>query len=319
MTVWKTMCSPNSCSQPKITVIGSINMDLVIRCHHLPAPGQTILANSSSEICGGKGANQAVAAARAGGVVTMIGRVGDDAFANRLVANLQDVGIQAEHVLRTDHCASGLAVVAVEDSGQNSIMVVPGANGRVSVADIENARSEIEASDVVLLQLEIPIAAVVAAIRIAKQAGVRVILDPAPALDVWPESFFQADLMCPNESEAAAFFGHPIENVVQAEAAARTIHARGAKNVAITLGDQGTLLFDGQQTHLVSPYEIIAVDSTAAGDAFAGALAVYWAEKNNLLDAVRFGNAAGALAASRQGAQPSLASRYEIDKLWSSK
>lgn len=306
-------------SRPKIAVIGSINMDLVIRCHNLPASGQTILANSSAEICGGKGANQAVAAARAGGDVTMIGRVGDDAFADRLVANLQNAEIQTAHVLRTDDCASGVAVVAVEDSGQNSIMVVPGSNGRVSVDDIENARSVIESSAVVLLQLEIPIDAVEEAIRIAKNANVRVILDPAPAPDVWSESLFHADLLCPNESEAAAFVGIPVENMEQAEAAARAMHAEGAANVAITLGDQGTLLFDGQQTHLVSPFPINAVDSTAAGDAFAGALAVHWAEQNSLLDAVRFGNAAGALSASRQGAQPSMGSRSEIEKLRSTK
>jgi ribokinase len=305
-------------SRPKIAVIGSMNMDLVVCCRNLPAPGQTILANSSSEICGGKGANQAVAAARAGGDVTMIGRVGDDAFASRLVANLQDSGIRTEYVLCTKDCASGLAVVAVEDSGQNSIMVVPGSNGQVCVDDIENARSVIESSSVVLLQLEIPIAAVEATIRLAKDAGVRVILDPAPAPDAWPDSLFQADLLCPNESEAAAFLGRPVENVEQAEVAARAFHAKGAANVAITLGDQGTLLFDGQQAHLVSPYTINAVDSTAAGDAFAGALAVYWAEHNNLVDAVRFGNAAGALSASRRGAQPSMGSRNEIERLWSS-
>ncbi len=126
-------------ARPQITVIGSINMDLVVRCGTLPTPGQTLLAESATEICGGKGANQAVAAARAGGQVTMIGRVGDDAFADRLVANLEEAQIQPEHVLRTGNCASGLAVIAVENSGQNSILVVPGANGRVSVDDIENA------------------------------------------------------------------------------------------------------------------------------------------------------------------------------------
>lgn len=293
-------------------------MDLVIRCQCLPAPGQTMLAHSSSEICGGKGANQAVAASRAGGAVTMIGRVGDDTFANRLVANLKDAGIQSEHVLRTNNCASGIAVVAVEDSGQNSIMVVPGSNARVSVDDIENARSVIESSSVVLLQLEIPVAAVEAAIRITRNAGVRVILDPAPAPDVWPDSFFEVDLLCPNESEAATFFGSPVKTVEQAEAAARAMNAKGAANVAITLGEKGTLLFDGQKVHFVSPYPIIAVDSTAAGDAFAGALAVYWAEHHNLIDAVRFGNAAGALSASRRGAQPSMGSRHEIETLWNS-
>ena len=303
-------------SGPKITVIGSINMDLVVRCHRLPAPGQTLMAESSAEICGGKGANQAVAAARAGGQVCMVGRVGADAFAERLVTNLQQAQIQTEHVLHADNCASGLAVVAVDDSGQNSIMVVPGANGRVRVDDIENARSAIETSSVVLLQLEIPLAAVEASISIARSAGVRVIVDPAPAPNEWPDGLFQAALLCPNESEAAAFVGSPVQTLQQAESAAHAICERGASNVAITLGDRGTLLCDGDQTHLVDPFPVHAIDSTAAGDAFAGALAVYWAAHDNLMDAVRFGNAAGALSASREGAQPSMALRDEIEKLW---
>jgi len=305
-------------SGPKIMVIGSINRDLVVRCHTLPAPGQTLLAESSTEICGGKGANQAVAAARAGGQVRMIGRVGDDAFADRLVANLEQAQIESNHVLRTDGCASGLAVVAVDDSGQNSIMVVPGSNGQVSVADIENARLAIESSSVVLLQLEIPLDTVVAAIGMARSAGVPVIVDPAPAPDEWLDQLFHVDLLCPNESEAAAFVGGPVETLKQVESAARAIHEKGAVNVAITLGDRGTLLFDGNQTQLVEPFPVHAVDSTAAGDAFAGAVAVYWAEHSNLVDAVRYGNAAGALSASREGAQPSIAQRDEIEKLWRS-
>ncbi len=299
-------------------MIGSINMDLVYRCGTLPTPRQTLKAESSTERCGGKGANQAVAAARAGGQVTMIGRVGDDAFADRLVANLEEAQIQPEHVLRTGNCASGLAVIAVENSGQNSILVVPGANGRVSVDDIENARSVIESSSVILLQLEIPLDAVVASISIARSAGVRVIVDPAPAPAQWPAKLFQTDLLCPNEFEAAAFFGSPVQSLDQADSAARALYAQGTSNVAITLGDRGTLLFDGEQTQLVDPIPVQAVDSTAAGDAFAGALAVYWAEHDNLFDAVRFGNAAGALAASREGAQPSMAQRCEIETLWRS-
>ena len=305
-------------SAPRITVIGSINMDLVVRCGTLPTPGQTILAESSTEICGGKGANQAVAAARAGGQVTMIGRIGDDAIADRLVTNLAQARIETEHVLRTDGSASGLAVVAVDSSGQNSIMVVPGANGRVSVNDIENARSAIESSSVVLLQLEIPLDAVVASISIARSAGVRVIVDPAPAPIEWPDHLFQVDLLCPNESEAAALVGHSVQTLQQAESAARALHEKGTSSVAITLGERGTLLFDGDQTHLVDPFPVQAVDTTAAGDAFAGALAVSWAEHDNLIDAVRFGNAAGAVAASRVGAQPSMGSRYDIETLWRS-
>lgn len=301
--------------KPQITVIGSINMDLVIRCRSLPLPGQTVLAQSASEICGGKGANQAVAAAQAGGNVAMIGRVGDDAFADRLVGNLQNAGVQTHHVQETQASASGLAVVAVEDTGQNSIMVVPGSNGQVCVEDINDAQQVIESSDMVLLQLEVPVEAVAASIRIAKSAGVRVVLDPAPAPNAWLDCFFEADLMCPNETEAASFYGSPVENMAHAEAAAHAMHKKGAANVAVTMGEQGTLLYDGNYAHVIDPYRVNVLDTTAAGDAFAGALAVSWAEQDNLVDAVRFGNAAGALAASRMGAQPSMGSRAEIEQL----
>lgn len=303
---------------PRIAVIGSINMDLVIRCKKLAGPGQTVLAESSTEVCGGKGANQAVAAARAGGDVTMIGRVGDDAFADRLLANLGAADVDTEHVLRTSDCASGVAVVAVDDAGENSIMVVPGSNGRVRVSDVENARAIIESSAIVLLQLEIPQETVLASVAIARAAGVRVVLDPAPAPPEWNSPLFGVDLICPNESEAAAYVGHDVQSTQQAEAAAMKFHAQGATNVAITMGEYGTMLCNDGDVRVVPPFSITPVDSTAAGDAFAGALAVHWAKHDNLEDAVRFGNAAGALAASRLGAQPSMASQDEIEKLWSS-
>lgn len=300
---------------PTIAVIGSINMDLVVRCAKLPEPGETLLAESSSEICGGKGANQAVAAARAGGKVRMVGRVGADAFADRLISNLERAEICTEHVQRTADCASGLAVVAVENSGQNSIMVVPGANGLVTEDDIRRAQAVIEGSQVVLLQLEIPLPAILAAIQIAKAADVRVILDPAPAPNDWPSELLHVDLLCPNESEAATILGQQVQTVEQAEAAARALCDRGASNVAVTLGSRGTALNAGGHPQLVEPFPVEVCDTTAAGDAFAGALAVYWAEKDDLAEAVRFGSAAGALAASRPGAQPSMASRVEIEAL----
>jgi ribokinase len=302
-------------ASPRITVLGSINMDLVIRCANLPAPGQTILADSAAEICGGKGANQAVAAAKVGGNVTMVGRVGDDAFAERLVDNLRQHDIACKHVHATSQSPSGVAIVAVEDSGQNSIMVVPGANGRLTTEDVEAARATIESSDILLVQLEVPVGTVLAAIKIAVAAGVRVVLDPAPAPVEFPAAILQVDLICPNESEAAAIVGHDMETIEQIDSAARELHRRGAKNVAITLGERGTLLFDGEDITLVESHKIDAVDTTAAGDAFAGALAVSWSQGNSLLDAVRFANAAGAVSASRAGAQPSMASREEIATL----
>ena len=303
-------------SAARIVVLGSINMDLVVRCASLARPGETVIAHSSSDVCGGKGANQAVAAARAGGDVVMIGRVGDDAFAGRLVANLERERVDCRCVRETPACASGLAVVCVEDSGQNAIVVVPGANARLEVADVEAARATIESADVLLVQLEVPITTVLAARRIAAASGVRVILDPAPAPPEFPDALLDVDLICPNQSEAAAMTAAPVTSEQQIESAARQLQQRGAKHVAITLGQRGALLWDGRKSYLVRPFEITPVDTTAAGDAFAGSLAVYWAEGHPLPDAVRFANAAGALAASRLGAQPGMASRQEIEELW---
>ena len=290
---------------PDIAVVGSINMDLVIRCATLPEPGETILAESSVEVCGGKGANQAVAAARAGGNVTMIGRVGDDAFAGRLVNNLRHEQICSDAVRITERCASGVAIVAVEQSGQNSIMVVPGANGHVDVEDVHTSREVISASHVVLLQLEIPAAAVLASIKIAREAGVRVILDPAPALRDWPIDLFNVDVLCPNESEAATLLGCPIGSLEDAAAGARRLHQLGVRHAVITLGSRGTMVCEGGSPRLIQPFRVTAVDTTAAGDAFAGALAVRWSEGASFFEAVRFANAAGALTASQQGAQAS--------------
>jgi ribokinase len=301
---------------PRITVLGSINMDLVIRCENLVRPGETVHARSSSEVCGGKGANQAVAAARAGGLVSMVGRVGDDAFAERLLANLRREGVATEHVRAAEDCASGLAVVAVERTGQNAIYVVGGANARLSVEDVAAARATIQASDLLLLQLEVPLAAVLAARRIAQAAGVRVILDPAPAPRRFPEELLQVDLLCPNESEASVLLGTPVEDEAQAASAARELQRRGAAHVAVTLGGHGTLLCDGDSTRRIPAPHVTAVDTTAAGDAFAGALAVFWAEGQRLEEAVARANAAGAIAASRHGAQPGMGNRSEIEALW---
>lgn len=293
-------------------------MDLVIRCRSLPHPGETIIAESSGEFFGGKGANQAVAAARAGGQVQMVGRVGDDSFASRLRANLDEQHIDSRWVHSTRDCPSGVAVVAVDVQGQNSIMVSPGANARVTPADVEQARSAIESSDVLLLQLEIPVDAVLAAMRIARGAGARIILDPAPAPAAWPEELLQVDLLCPNELEALTLAAKAGRDASLAEAAMR-LHELGARHVAITLGESGALLSGDAGQEVIASYPITTVDTTAAGDAFAGALAVHWAEQGDLAAAVRFANAAGALAASREGAQSGMGTRREIESLRNAK
>lgn len=304
---------PNPSS--RITVLGSINMDLVIRCPHLPRPGETIIADTAVEVCGGKGANQAVAAARLGADVTMIGAVGDDAFADQLIGNLTCEGVDVAGVARRANCASGLAIVSVEHSGENSILVVPGANGRLGVAEALAAGELIRRSDTLLLQLEVPIDAVGEAIKIARASGTRVILDPAPAPPALPPELLQVDLICPNETEAALLLGRELGSLEDAQEAARELTRRGAANVIITLGVRGAVVAQGEAVHWIEPFTVTTVDSTAAGDAFTAAVAVHWAESSDLLVAARFASAAGAIAASRAGAQAIMPTRAEIEQL----
>lgn len=298
----------------RVAVLGSINMDLVVWCAALPQPGETILADSSSEFCGGKGANQAVAAARAGGQVTMIGAVGQDAFASRLIDGLTADGIDCSLVERLPG-SSGLAVIAVDGQGENCIMVVPGANALISLDALKRSEPLIAGCDVLMLQLETPLKIVLAASELARRHQVSVILDPAPVPTSYPRELLQVDLLCPNENEASLLSGLPVTNVSEAQAAARWLHEAGARNVAITLGGAGTCLLCEDGCELIEPFAVQAIDSTAAGDAFAGALAVRWRQTHNLREAVQFANAAGALAAARRGAQASMATYSDIEAL----
>tara|TARA_R110002111_G_scaffold18931_3_gene46344 strand:+ start:32442 stop:33386 length:945 start_codon:yes stop_codon:yes gene_type:complete len=303
----------------KIAVLGSINMDLMIRAAKLPLPGETVIADSKVENPGGKGANQAVAAARMGADVTMIGCVGDDSFAEQLLQNLQTEGVDISHVTRQKNTTSGVAVVMVETSGENSILVVPGANGFVGNAELEQARQVICTSDVLLMQLEVPVETVIAAAKIARAAGVRVILDPAPAPAAIPVKKFsellQVDLICPNQSEAAALLGKPVNSMEDAIALIKELTQLGPRQAIITMAEQGAVVFDGATVQTVPPFAVDVVDSTAAGDAFAAGLAVRLAENASLIDAVRFASAAGALAASGAGAQTAMPTREQIETL----
>lgn len=299
----------------RIAVLGSINMDLVIRCPHLPVAGETVIARSSAEVPGGKGANQAVAASRLGAEVTMIGAVGDDAFAERLRQNLSDERIDVSQVAQRSQCQSGLAIVAVEDAGENLIAVVPGANGTLGVEDALRAKEVIQASDVLLLQLEVPYETVIAALNLARELNTRVILDPAPAASPFPQELLQADLICPNQSEASLILNGDVKTVDDAKEAAVALTRRGARNAIITLGGQGAVLSDGGATEWIEPFSVVPVDTTAAGDAFAGALAVAWDQDTTLGEAVRFASAAGALAATRQGAQPGMPRLEDVEQM----
>lgn len=299
---------------PRIVVVGSTNMDLLVRAAELPRPGETVLAESMMTVPGGKGANQAVAAARAGGVVAMVGRLGEDAFSERLRAGLIKEGIQTEYLRSSPETQAGVAIVAVDRRGGNSILVVPGANGLVSEEDIEAAREVIQSSDILLTQLEVPLPAIERAIDIARRAGVRCVLDPAPAPGVLPEALYQVDLLCPNESEAATLLGRELETAEAIEHAASALAERGPRSVAITCGERGVCLWADRRIRWIPALETDVQDTTAAGDAFAGALAVKWAEEGTLTEAVRFANAAGSLAVSRLGAQDAMATRSEIER-----
>lgn len=296
----------------RIAVLGSINCDTVIRCRRLPQRGETVLAESSLEISGGKGADQAVAASRLGGQVTMVGRVGDDAIGQRLLSGLGSENLDISLVRATPECPTGFATVAVEDSGENSIIVVPGANGRLTADDVAAAADVIATCDVLLVQLEVPLDAVAAAIAVARAKGVRIILNPAPVSGPVPRALLAVDIICPNQLEATALLGRPITSRASALDAARELNCFGSNVAVITLGGDGAVYCDGDRAEWIPPFAVHAVDTTAAGDAFAGALAVHLAEGASLADCVRFAAAAGALAVGKPGAQPSLPVRSEV-------
>jgi ribokinase len=303
--------------QPWICVVGSINMDLVVRTPLLPVPGQTVLGGPFDTFAGGKGANQAVAAARSGGHVAMVACVGSDGYGTTLREGLAAEGIDVSNVYIRNGAATGVALIAVDPAGQNTIIVAPGANVTLTPADIEQAADIIRASAVLLLQLEVPLPVVVRAAEVARSAGTRVVLNPAPAMPLDDAVLALTDVLVPNETEASALTGLQSDGWAAAERMANALRRRGPQSVVITLGERGVVLADGEGIARQAPFAVQAVDATAAGDAFIGCLAVALAEKLPLAKAVRWGAAAGALAATRHGAQPSLPHRAQIEALLS--
>jgi ribokinase len=294
-----------------VIVFGSINMDLVIRTPWLPAPGETLIGRTFFTAPGGKGANQAVAAARLGAATHMIGRVGNDVFAPALRASLEQYGVQTNAVQTCDG-PSGVAIIAVDDAAENIIIVASGANELVGHADIELLMARLQSAGVLLLQFEVPLAMVLAAAQAARAQGVVVILDPAPACEI-PEALYAAtDLITPNEHEAAILTGLPVTTPEQAEQAARVLVARGARNAVVKLGGRGAIWFDGQTTHHLPPFPVTPVDTVAAGDAFNGGVAAALSNGRPMDEALRWGMAAGALAVTKVGAQQSMPSREEL-------
>jgi ribokinase len=307
--------------QTSICVVGSLNMDLVIRTPYLPAPGETVSGGPFATHPGGKGANQAVAAARLGAAVAMVGRVGGDAFGARLRTELEQAGIDTRQVCTLPEATSGVALIAVEAGGQNSIIIAPGANGELTPTDIEAASPTIRAARVLLLQLEIPLPAVQRAAELAHSAGTLVLLNPAPAQPLPADLLAQVDYLLPNEPEAALLLGADSLSDADAAVAAQRLCAQtGVGGVVMTLGAQGAVLAQAQTApQSVPSHPVNVVDTTAAGDAFVGAFAVALAEGQTPTEALHRGTAAGALAVTHAGAQPSLPTRSAVAELLAKK
>lgn len=294
----------------RVLVIGSVNMDVVTPLQRIPAPGETMRVQDVSLVPGGKGANAAVAAARLGAHVQFVGCVGDDAFGERLRAGLEGEGIDCRQ-LRTSSRSSGTAVILVDEaSGQNTIMVGPGANDQVVLPDDE---ALFEGIDIVMLQLETPIQVNVEAARLAASAGVTVVLDPAPATADVPDELLQmVSIVSPNESELAILTGMPVDDLASAERAAHRLLNRGARIVVAKLGEHGALWLTRDVRHHEPAVSIKAVDTTAAGDTFTGALALGVAEGMDIGSTLRRACCAGALTCTRFGAQPSIPNMDEL-------
>lgn len=299
----------------RVAVAGSLNMDLVVRAPHIPQPGETIIGSDFRNVPGGKGANQAVAAARLGADVSMVGRVGHDTFAEPLLENLAADGVDHTYVTRDPEAATGVALIVVDDAGENSIVVASGANARFSPADVDAAEEALVAADVLLLQLESPLETVRRAAELARAHGVKVLLNPAPAQDLSDELLSLVDALIPNETEAALLTGRSVRSEKDARVAAEALLDSGVETVIVTLGERGAVVAQDGAVTLVPAFHVEAVDTTAAGDAFVGGFAVALAEGSALDEAVRWGNAAGALAATKMGAQPSLPTREALERL----
>jgi len=302
-------------STKKIVVVGSCNTDMVIKADRLPIPGETILGGTFFMNPGGKGANQAVAASRMGGTVTLISKTGNDVFGKQSVMLYNSENINTEFVFSDPSHPSGVALITVDSNGENCIVVASGANASLSPADINKAIKEIESSDLVLMQLEIPIDTVEFVAEIANKKGIKVILNPAPARALSDALLKCLYIIIPNKSEAEILSGIKVTDYETARQAADIISARGVDNVVITLGSQGALIKEHNEYHYVEAYKVESVDTTAAGDAFCGSVCVGLSEGKSILDAVKLAARAAALTVTRMGAQSSIPYRSELSSL----
>ena len=295
-----------------ITVIGSSNTDMIIKVPRIPKPGEIVLGGKFSTATGGKGANQAVAAARSGGNVTFVARVGDDVFGEQALKGFKKDGINTDFIVKDKDAPSGIAQIFVAEDGESGIAVASGANLNLSVYDIIAAKEAILSSDILLMQLGIPMKTVEYAAKLAFDKGIRVILNPAPGQPLPIEILKTISILTPNEAEAAMLTGIKIEDEGAAEDAGKILMSKGVNKVIITIGKKGALILDSSGSELIGGFKVHAVDTTAAGDIFNGALAVALAEKKNIWEAVKFSNAAAALSVTKLGAQPAAPKRKEI-------
>jgi ribokinase len=296
-----------------IYVIGSSNTDMVVITEKLPMPGETVMGTNFLMNPGGKGANQAVAAARLGSRVTLVARLGNDLFGKQSLDHFQAENIDTSFVRTDNEHLSGIALIGVDAKGENCIMVAPGSNGYLDVKDVEEAFNAIKGEAIILVQLEIPMETVEFAIKKGNVMRCKVILNPAPAMAIKNTMLQQLYMITPNESEAETLTGIRVIDDVTAERAAQKLHERGVTNVVITLGAKGAYLYDGSVGRLIRAPFVNAVDTTAAGDCFNGALAVALSEGQELAEAVGFACRAASISVTRLGAQSSMPSRREAD------
>ena len=297
----------------KILVIGSSNTDMTVRSSMLPRPGETVLGGDFRMGQGGKGANQAVAAKLLGGDVTFICKLGNDIFGDNALKHYSNTGLDVSHILHSDK-PSGVALITVDKDAENCIVVASGANSDITEDDIQEIAPLIKDAGIVLLQLEIPLPAVIKAAELAHSAGVTVVLNPAPALSLPGELVRGVSLIIPNQCETTAITGIPVNDEESASIAANVLKSKGIQDVVITMGSKGSLVCDGKTT-FVPARKVSAVDTTAAGDVFCGGLCVALAEGRTLTEAVRFATVASSLSVQRHGAQDSIPTREEVDKL----
>jgi len=304
---------------PRVVVIGSANIDLVTYTDQFPRPGETIFGQKFSLGFGGKGANQAVAARLCGGTVAMVARVGDDLFGPATIGNFRSQGIDTTRVTVTPGVSSGVAPIFVEPSGQNRIWVVKGANDRLLPADVDAAADVLRGADFLVMQLEIPVETVYYALRFARQAGVRTILNPAPGQALDLAQIAAADYVIPNETEAEALTGIAVKTIEDARAAAQKLIEGGVRRAIVTLGANGALLAGQSGMQIVPPFPVNAVDTTGAGDAFIGSLAVFLAEGHEESAAIARANLYAALSTTSPGTMKSFVRRERFEREWASR